>query len=65
VVSAKAFWYAVIWKIDLMLGEKMTYFSDYSKKRFAILVLIVSISGFSQGMLLFQSFLNVMEFPLR
>lgn len=30
----------------------MTYFSDYSKKRFAILVLIVSISGFSQGMLL-------------
>nr|WP_232733283.1 MFS transporter [Lysinibacillus xylanilyticus] len=35
-----------------MLEEKMTYFSDYSKKRFAILVLIVSISGFSQGMLL-------------
>ncbi|MGN4127441.1 MFS transporter [Lysinibacillus sphaericus] len=30
----------------------MTYFSDYSRKRFAILVLIVSISGFSQGMLL-------------
>ncbi|MGE8004731.1 MFS transporter [Lysinibacillus sp. NPDC093216] len=30
----------------------MTYFSDYNKKRFAILVLIVSISGFSQGMLL-------------
>ncbi|KOY81954.1 MFS transporter [Lysinibacillus macroides] len=30
----------------------MTYFSDYSKKRFMILVLIVSISGFSQGMLL-------------
>lgn len=51
-MSAKAFWYAVIWKNDLMLEEKMTYFSDYSKKRFAILVLIVSISGFSQGMLL-------------
>jgi len=31
---------------------KMTYFSDYSKKRFTILVVIVSISGFSQGMLL-------------
>lgn len=30
----------------------MNYFSDYSKKRFTILVLIVSISGFSQGMLL-------------
>ncbi|WP_107924742.1 MFS transporter [Lysinibacillus parviboronicapiens] len=30
----------------------MTYFTDYSRKRFAILVLIVSISGFSQGMLL-------------
>ncbi|MFJ7370764.1 MFS transporter [Lysinibacillus sp. NPDC098008] len=30
----------------------MTYFSDYSKKRFTILVLIVSISGLSQGMLL-------------
>jgi MFS family permease len=37
---------------DLMLEEKMNYFSDYSKKRFTILVLIVSISGFSQGMLL-------------
>ncbi len=35
-----------------MLEEKMTYFTDYSRKRFAILVLIVSISGFSQGMLL-------------
>jgi len=52
VVSAKAFWYAVLWKNDWMSEEKMTYFSDYSKKRFAILVLIVSISGFSQGMLL-------------
>ncbi len=51
-VSAKAFWYAVLWKNDWMSEEKMTYFSDYSKKRFAILVLIVSISGFSQGMLL-------------
>ena len=30
----------------------MNYFADYSKKRFTILVIIVSISGFSQGMLL-------------
>lgn len=51
-MSAKAFWYAVIWKNDWMLEEIMTYFSDYSKKRFTILVLIVSISGLSQGMLL-------------